>query len=116
MYVKDLEVKSRYLEAECRRLGRLLHCCYAENQMLRISLQSGSTFAMAKPESAVLLLGMMIITCLLIIHLSFTILFVFSIHEIISLSDWASRWQYLIRVWVFKGPYKITLFRIHLGF
>ncbi|KAJ8432676.1 hypothetical protein Cgig2_034002 [Carnegiea gigantea] len=56
MYVKDLEVKSRYLEAECRRLGRLLQCCYAENQMLRISLQSGSTFAMAKPESAVLLL------------------------------------------------------------
>lgn len=57
MYVKDLEVKSRYLEAECRRLGRLLQCCYAENHMLRFSLQSGSTFAtsMAKPESAVLL-------------------------------------------------------------
>lgn len=54
MYVKDLEVKSRYLEAECRRLGRLLQCCYAENQMLRISLQSGSKFAMSKPESAVL--------------------------------------------------------------
>lgn len=64
MYVKDLEVKSRYLEAECRRLGRLLQCCYAENQMLRISLQSGSTCAMAKPESAVLLLESLLLDSL----------------------------------------------------
>jgi len=32
MYVKDLELKSRYLEGECRRLGMLLQCCAAENQ------------------------------------------------------------------------------------
>lgn len=60
MYVGDLEMKSRYLEGECRRLGRLLQCCYAENQALRLSLQSGNAFGapMAKQESAVLLLGM----------------------------------------------------------
>jgi hypothetical protein len=60
MYVGDLEMKSRYLEAECRRLGRLLQCCYAENQALRLSLQSGNAFGapMTKQESAVLLLGM----------------------------------------------------------
>ncbi|CAN1339754.1 bZIP transcription factor 50 [Linum perenne] len=63
MYVKDLEMKSKYLEWECRRLGRLLQCCVAENQALRFSLQSGSGIAAcgatsAKQESAVLLLGM----------------------------------------------------------
>ncbi|MFQ6640320.1 hypothetical protein Gotur_014728, partial [Gossypium turneri] len=26
MYVKDLEMKSRYLEGECRRLSRVLQC------------------------------------------------------------------------------------------
>ncbi|TYI68599.1 hypothetical protein E1A91_D08G099700v1 [Gossypium mustelinum] len=26
MYVKDLEMKSRYLEGECRRLSHVLHC------------------------------------------------------------------------------------------
>uniref|UniRef100_A0A803NB93 Uncharacterized protein n=1 Tax=Chenopodium quinoa TaxID=63459 RepID=A0A803NB93_CHEQI len=56
MYVKDLEIKSRYMEAECRRLGRLLQCCYAENQMLRISLGSAYGASMAIPESAVLLI------------------------------------------------------------
>lgn len=60
MYVRDLELKSRYLEGECRRLGHLLQCCYAENQALRISLHSGSAFGASatKQESAVLLLGM----------------------------------------------------------
>ncbi|KAK9756607.1 hypothetical protein RND81_01G109000 [Saponaria officinalis] len=54
-YVKDLEMKSRYFEEECRRLGRLLNWCYSENQMLRISLQTYGA-PMTKPESAVLLL------------------------------------------------------------
>lgn len=63
IYVKDLEMKSRYMEAECRRLGRLLQCCYAENQMLRISLGSAYGASMAKPESAVLLLGMSFSSC-----------------------------------------------------
>lgn len=60
MYVRDLEMKSRYLEGECLRLGRLLQCYYAENQALRLSLQSGGAFgaSMTKQESAVLLLGM----------------------------------------------------------
>uniref|UniRef100_A0A7N0UM38 BZIP domain-containing protein n=1 Tax=Kalanchoe fedtschenkoi TaxID=63787 RepID=A0A7N0UM38_KALFE len=61
MYVKDLELKSRYLEGECRRLGRLLQCCYAENQDLRFRLHLGNGAAgaaMTKQESAVLLLGM----------------------------------------------------------
>ncbi|CAI0436396.1 unnamed protein product [Linum tenue] len=61
-YVKDLESKSKYLEWECRRLGRLLQCCVAENQALRFSLHNGSGAAFgaasAKQESAVLLLGM----------------------------------------------------------
>ncbi|KAK9740263.1 hypothetical protein RND81_03G023300 [Saponaria officinalis] len=54
MLVKDLELKSRYFEEECRRLQRLLHCCYTENQWLR-SLQTYGA-PMTKPESAVLLL------------------------------------------------------------
>ncbi|KAH7530546.1 hypothetical protein JRO89_XSUnG0020700 [Xanthoceras sorbifolium] len=60
MYVKDLEMKSRYLEGECRRLGRLLQCVLAENQSLHYSLQKGNALgaSSAKQESAVLLLGM----------------------------------------------------------
>ena len=60
MYVRDLELKSRYLEGECRRLGHLLQCCYAENHALRLSLHSGSAFGASatKQESAVLFLGM----------------------------------------------------------
>ena len=59
MYVRDLEMKSRYLEGECRRLGMLLQGCYAENQALRLSLQNAKDFdaSMTKQESAVLLLG-----------------------------------------------------------
>ncbi|CAM8910777.1 unnamed protein product [Rhodiola kirilowii] len=59
MYLKDLELKSRYLEGECRRLGRLLQCCYAENQDLRFRLHVGdgaAGAAVTKQESAVLLL------------------------------------------------------------
>ncbi|KAG8070131.1 hypothetical protein GUJ93_ZPchr0006g45005 [Zizania palustris] len=35
MYVKDLEMKSKYLEAECQRLRYTLHCCASENVALR---------------------------------------------------------------------------------
>ncbi|GFZ10596.1 basic region/leucine zipper motif 60 [Actinidia rufa] len=58
MYVRDLEMKSKYLEGECRRLGILLQCCYAENQALRLSVQNTKAFdaSMTKQESAVLLL------------------------------------------------------------
>ncbi|KAL0366527.1 UNVERIFIED_CONTAM: bZIP transcription factor 60 [Sesamum radiatum] len=59
MYVRDLEMKSKYYEAECKRLGTLLQCCLAENQALRLSLHSTKAFdaSMSKQESAVLLLG-----------------------------------------------------------
>ncbi|KAJ9166991.1 hypothetical protein P3X46_021678 [Hevea brasiliensis] len=76
MYVRDLEIKSRYLEGECRRLGQLLQCFMAENQALRLSLQKGNAFGVtsAKQESAVLLLGMchklyilLHITCIIIL-------------------------------------------------
>ena len=62
LYVKDLEMKSRYFEGECRRLGMLLNCVIAENQALRLSLHSSKAFdaSMTKQESAVLLLGMKI--------------------------------------------------------
>lgn len=76
MYVKDLEMKSKYMEAECRRLGRLLQCCYAENQMLRISLGSAYGASLTKPESAVLLLGMNFLYVLFFVYyLSFQLLF-----------------------------------------
>lgn len=67
MYVRDLEIKSRYLEAECRRLDRLLQCCYAENQALRFTLQSGNAFGApgTKQESAVLLLESLLLGSLL---------------------------------------------------
>nr|DAD46462.1 TPA_asm: hypothetical protein HUJ06_016399 [Nelumbo nucifera] len=59
IYVRDLEMKSRYLEGECRRLERLLQCCIAENQTLHLYLQKdkGLGAPMTKLESAVLLLG-----------------------------------------------------------
>ena len=38
LYVKDLEMKSKYLEAECCRLSYALQCCTAENMALRQSL------------------------------------------------------------------------------
>ncbi|KAG5613662.1 hypothetical protein H5410_024943 [Solanum commersonii] len=59
LYVRDLELKSRYFESECKRLGFVLQCCLAENQALRFSLQNSSAngVSMTKQESAVLLLG-----------------------------------------------------------
>ncbi|KDP36730.1 hypothetical protein JCGZ_08021 [Jatropha curcas] len=67
MYVRDLEIKSRYLEGECRRLGRLLQCFVAENQALRLSLQKDNAFGVssAKQESAVLLLESLLLGSLL---------------------------------------------------
>ncbi|XP_031270269.1 bZIP transcription factor 60 [Pistacia vera] len=67
MFVKDLEMKSRYLEGECRKLGRLLQCVVAENQALRLSLQKGNAFgaSSAKQESAVLLLESLLLGSLL---------------------------------------------------
>ncbi|PON73246.1 Basic-leucine zipper transcription factor [Trema orientale] len=68
MYVKELEMKSKYLEGECRRLGRLLHCCYAENHALRLGLQMGNAYAApttTKQESAVLFLESLLLGSLL---------------------------------------------------
>ncbi|KAK6940728.1 Basic-leucine zipper domain [Dillenia turbinata] len=61
MYVKDIEMKSKYLEAECRRLGWLLQSVCAENQSLHLQLQlyqSGKApgVPVSKQESAVLLI------------------------------------------------------------
>ncbi|KAL5225999.1 hypothetical protein ABZP36_012638 [Zizania latifolia] len=76
MYVKDLETKSKYLEAECRRLSYALQCCTAENMALRQSLLKDRPVgaATAMQESAVLtetlplvsLLWLMSIVCLLL--------------------------------------------------
>lgn len=58
MYVKDLEMKSRYYEAECRRLEWVLQCLRAENHALQFSLHNRQAFGTStKQESAVLLLG-----------------------------------------------------------
>ncbi|KAE8709727.1 Pyrophosphate--fructose 6-phosphate 1-phosphotransferase subunit alpha [Hibiscus syriacus] len=67
IYVKDLEMKSRYLEGECRRLSRMLQCFIAENQALRLTLHKGGTFdaSSAKQESAVLLLESLLLGSLL---------------------------------------------------
>ncbi|KAM0932391.1 putative transcription factor bZIP family [Dioscorea sansibarensis] len=56
MYVKDLEMKSKYLESECRRLKYAFQCCVAENVALRQCLQNGRAFGApaARQESAVL--------------------------------------------------------------
>ncbi|XP_057776557.1 bZIP transcription factor 60 [Salvia miltiorrhiza] len=67
MLVRDLEMKSKYYEAECKRLGILLQCCLAENQALRLSLHSGQAFdaSRTKQESAVLLLESLLLGSLL---------------------------------------------------
>ncbi|PPD96959.1 hypothetical protein GOBAR_DD06015 [Gossypium barbadense] len=67
MYVKDLEMKSRYLEGECRRLSRVLQCFIAENQALRLTLHKGCAFdtSSTKQESAVLLLESLLLGSLL---------------------------------------------------
>lgn len=67
-YVQDLEKKSKYLERECLRLGRMLDCFVAENQSLRYCLQKGNgniTSMMTKQESAVLLLESLLLGSLL---------------------------------------------------
>ncbi|KAJ0466337.1 putative transcription factor bZIP family [Helianthus annuus] len=67
MHVKDLELKSRYYEGECKRLGSLLQWYMAENQALRFSLHSSSSSnaSMTKQESAVLLLESLLLGSLL---------------------------------------------------
>ncbi|MBA0642022.1 hypothetical protein Goklo_026487, partial [Gossypium klotzschianum] len=40
MYVKDLQMKSRYLEGVCRGLNRVLQCFIDENQALQIFVSS----------------------------------------------------------------------------
>ncbi|KAI3724732.1 hypothetical protein L2E82_36520 [Cichorium intybus] len=67
MYVKDLEMKSRYYEAECKRLGSLLQCFMAENQALRFSLHSSKAYNVSttKQESAVLFLESLLLGSLL---------------------------------------------------
>eukprot|EP00262_Sarcandra_glabra_P004611 TRINITY_DN1573_c0_g1_i4.p1 TRINITY_DN1573_c0_g1~~TRINITY_DN1573_c0_g1_i4.p1 ORF type:complete len:320 (-),score=61.56 TRINITY_DN1573_c0_g1_i4:142-1101(-) len=57
MYVRDLEMKSKFLEGECRRLGNILQSYVMENQALHHILQktrpSGGVSS-TKQESAVL--------------------------------------------------------------
>ncbi|XP_065882163.1 bZIP transcription factor 60 [Euphorbia lathyris] len=67
MHVKDLEMKSKYFEGECRRLGRLLQCCISENQALRLAIQNGNAYGVTstKQESAVLLLESLLLGSLL---------------------------------------------------
>ncbi|KAL6562969.1 hypothetical protein OROHE_005556 [Orobanche hederae] len=67
LYVHDLEMKSKFYEAECRRLGHLLQCCVAENQALRFSLHNSKVFdaSVSRQESAVLLLELLLLGSLL---------------------------------------------------
>lgn len=68
MYVKDLEMKSKYLEGECIRLQRLLQYCSAENHALHLQLQDKAAYIAAsrsKQESAVLLLESLLLGSLL---------------------------------------------------
>ncbi|WVZ79375.1 hypothetical protein U9M48_026957 [Paspalum notatum var. saurae] len=75
-YIKDLETKSKFLEAECRRLSYALQCYAAENMALRQSLLKDRPVGAptAKQESAVLtetlplvsLLWLVSIVCLLL--------------------------------------------------
>jgi hypothetical protein len=56
LYVKDLEMKSKYLEAECCRLNYALQCCSAENLVLRqCLLKDRPVVPTAMQESAVLM-------------------------------------------------------------
>ncbi|CAN8302558.1 unnamed protein product [Cochlearia groenlandica] len=68
-YVQDLEKKSKYLERECMRLGRMLDCFAAENHSLRLCLQSSgnnnASTTKSKQESAVLLLESLLLGSLL---------------------------------------------------
>lgn len=60
VYVRELEVKSKYLEGECKRLEYALRCCVMENQILYQRLQNKDKafgVSSAKQESAVLPLG-----------------------------------------------------------
>ncbi|CAH8254596.1 unnamed protein product [Arabidopsis lyrata] len=83
-YVQDLEKKSKYLERECLRLGRMLECFVAENQSLRFYLQKGSgnnTSMMSKQESAVLLLESLLLGSLLwLLGVNFLCLFPYLSH------------------------------------
>jgi hypothetical protein len=55
-YVKDLETKNKYLDAECRRLSYALQCYVAENMALRQSMLKDRPVGAptATQESAVL--------------------------------------------------------------
>nr|ANS71547.1 bZIP protein 3 [Lonicera japonica] len=67
-YVRDLELKSKYFEGECKRLGMLLQFYLAENQALRHSLQNSKKAfdaSMTKQESAVLLMESLLLGSLL---------------------------------------------------
>lgn len=61
IYIKNLEVKNKHMEMECRRLDYTLRCCMAENLALRQSLQFRKNrscgASVAKQESAVLFMG-----------------------------------------------------------
>ncbi|XP_010913870.1 bZIP transcription factor 50 [Elaeis guineensis] len=55
IYIKELEMKSKYLESECRRLNYALQCCSAENLTLHQRLQERTLgVPVARQESAVL--------------------------------------------------------------
>ena len=67
-YIKELEMKSRFLESECKRLNYSLQCFMSENMALRQTLHSKEIAVAGKGkkphcadvamrESAVLFLG-----------------------------------------------------------
>ncbi|XP_073154175.1 uncharacterized protein [Henckelia pumila] len=101
MYLRDLELKSKYYEAECKRLGTLLQCCLAENQALRLSLHNSKPYDASrnKQESAVLLLeslllgsllGFLGIIYLLILDSQFLTNLEVALHEDVGGEEWES--------------------------
>lgn len=81
MYVRDLELKSKYFESECTRLGVMLQFCLAENQALRFYLENNNKKAVGasspRQESAVLLLESLLLGSLLwSLGIIFTCLFI----------------------------------------
>ncbi|RAL45063.1 hypothetical protein DM860_003822 [Cuscuta australis] len=81
MYVRDLELKSKYFESECTRLGVMLQFCLAENQALRFYLENNNKKAVGasspRQESAVLLLESLLFGSLLwSLGIIFTCLFI----------------------------------------
>ncbi|KZV16353.1 bZIP transcription factor 60-like [Dorcoceras hygrometricum] len=123
MYLRDLELKSKYYEAECKRLGTLLQCCLAENQSLRLCLHNSKAFdvSMDKQESAVLLLeslllgsllGFLGIIYLLILGSQFLVNLEVALHEDVGGEEWESEMTSKVGMEACKIQQPVDLFML----